>query len=459
MRLAEETSVTTVAATDGLLAVVGGKIEQVTKADFIKAIEATHNEVLTFDADTYTPTTLVQGGGINYTLAASGHIDGAVKRIKLQSDGVNAITFPSGTRTYGLPDTGILPAGQHVLWLVYLGGELEVSIPTNAATGTTPVDDTQNGDVKLSTPASIAATPNGTTTIDVIWEQVPNNLGYQLQVSIDNSTWSNLGGGTLPQNTLTYSHGGLNPGTTRYYRVRAKGNGTTYGDGDYTAPASATTFDWGQYGNINGLVLNLQADNALNIETDGSTYFKWIDRSNLASHWQINDATMLPTYNSASKAVQFGGLSRLYGQFQTLQSRAGTLFYVLDKLDTTTVFPFSSPTGGGDYIRHSTTTVTMAVSGGSGIAAGSLTTEQTDNGVFVFRLGNTASEVYRNGNMLISTAPPFSKETPLGTMGCWPNNSTPFNGLIKAVVAYNRELTVAEITEVTGWLNTSYAIF
>jgi hypothetical protein len=461
MRLADESSVNAITTGDKVMVTKAGNVELIAKSDFEKsltqAVEGTHTEVLTFDVNSYTPTTLIQGGPLAYTLAASGHKDGVVKRLKVQSDGSSTITFPAGTLTYGMPETNILPAGLHILWMVYLGGELEVSIPTNAASGTAP-DDTENGDVKLATVTGLTATPNGTTAIDLQWEQVVNNQGYQLQVSADNATWSNLEA-LLPQNTLTYQHGGLAPGTLRYYRVRAKGNGTTYGDGDYSTTASATTFNWGNYGNLGGLVLNLQADNALNIETDNSTYFRWKDRSNLESDWEIADATMLPTYDSTGKFLQFGGLKRLHGLFETVGSQAGTIFYVVDKDSTSSNVVLAHASLSTEYIRHTTTAVTMAIPGGTGFTA-TVTSDVSDKGVFAYAMGTTNAHLYRNGTKVASKGSAFyPKQIDLTVLGYWPSNSVGFAAKVYAVVAYNRELSEAEIQEVTGWLNTAYALY
>jgi hypothetical protein len=57
----------------------------------------------------------------------------------------------------------------------------------------------------------------------------------------DNGTtgWTQLA--LLPAGSTSYQHTGLNAGTTKYYRVKAKGNGTTTSDSLYTSVQSATT--------------------------------------------------------------------------------------------------------------------------------------------------------------------------------------------------------------------------
>ena len=63
--------------------------------------------------------------------------------------------------------------------------------------------------------------------------------GIILEVSADGNTWSQLA--DLPAGTTSYQHTGLTAGTTRYYRAKAKGDGTTTADSPYTATVSATT--------------------------------------------------------------------------------------------------------------------------------------------------------------------------------------------------------------------------
>lgn len=63
---------------------------------------------------------------------------------------------------------------------------------------------------------------------------------YIVEVSDNGTTgWTQLA--ELAAGTTSYSHTGLTAGTTRYYRVKAKGNGTTTSDSAYSSVASATT--------------------------------------------------------------------------------------------------------------------------------------------------------------------------------------------------------------------------
>ena len=94
-----------------------------------------------------------------------------------------------------------------------------------------------------SAPTGLTANADGTAEIDLSWT-APSFFGgspltgYKIEVSPNgNSSWSNLVGNTGNTN-ITYSHTGLNPGTTRYYRVSAINSD---GAGDASDPANATT--------------------------------------------------------------------------------------------------------------------------------------------------------------------------------------------------------------------------
>lgn len=64
--------------------------------------------------------------------------------------------------------------------------------------------------------------------------------GYIVEVSDNGTTgWTQLA--DLPAGTTSYQHTGLAAGATKYYRGKAKGNGTTTSDSPYTSVVSATT--------------------------------------------------------------------------------------------------------------------------------------------------------------------------------------------------------------------------
>ena len=91
-------------------------------------------------------------------------------------------------------------------------------------------------------PTNLTATANGQTRVDLSW-RVPASdggaaiTGYRVEVSTDDSSWSNLAANT-DSTTASYSHTGLTAGSTRYYRVSAINSA---GTGPASNVATATT--------------------------------------------------------------------------------------------------------------------------------------------------------------------------------------------------------------------------
>lgn len=135
-----------------------------------------------------------------------------------------------------------------------------------------------SGPTQLDTPGSFSATASGQTAIDLAWSDVANESSYLLEVS-DNGTsgWATL---TSPAaNATSYSHTGLTASTTKYYRLSAIGDGTTYSNSGY-ATANATTAAAGGGGGNNvpeaDLILDLDADSL--VASSSSVISSWTDK-------------------------------------------------------------------------------------------------------------------------------------------------------------------------------------
>ena len=112
--------------------------------------------------------------------------------------------------------------------------------------GTGPASDTDSATTDAATksgkPMGLTATANGQTGIDLSWS-VPSDdggatvTGYRIEVSTDNSNWSDLVANTRSTAT-SYSHTGLEADSTRYYRVSAINSA---GTGEPSNVANATT--------------------------------------------------------------------------------------------------------------------------------------------------------------------------------------------------------------------------
>ena len=85
------------------------------------------------------------------------------------------------------------------------------------------------------------AEPNGQRKIDLTWDAPPDNGAsisrYELQVSDDGVTWTNLAT-NIGSTARSYSHSSLSPGTEKYYQIRAR---NSQGPSVWSAPKNETT--------------------------------------------------------------------------------------------------------------------------------------------------------------------------------------------------------------------------
>ena len=101
---------------------------------------------------------------------------------------------------------------------------------------------TTDAPTKPDTPTGLTATANGQTQIDLSWT-VPSDdggaaiSGYRIEVSDSGSSWSDLVANTGSDST-SYTHTGLDAGSTRHYRVSAINSA---GTGPASNTDSATT--------------------------------------------------------------------------------------------------------------------------------------------------------------------------------------------------------------------------
>ncbi len=111
----------------------------------------------------------------------------------------------------------------------------------------------------LATPSIASVSSYGANRHQVTWGSVPNAVQYQLEWSTDQSNW-NSAATTGTGDVVT----GLVYGSLVYYRVRAIGNGTTYGN-------SA----WSSYSSLRVCPMDI----------DGDGFIGSGDHSILSSHW------------------------------------------------------------------------------------------------------------------------------------------------------------------------------
>jgi titin len=88
-----------------------------------------------------------------------------------------------------------------------------------------------------STPTGLTASAAPGSTIQLSWNDVPDDAGYKIQRSLDGtSNW--IAVGATGANVITFSDTGLTSGITYYYRVFATNGG---GDSSPSNVASATS--------------------------------------------------------------------------------------------------------------------------------------------------------------------------------------------------------------------------
>ena len=104
------------------------------------------------------------------------------------------------------------------------------------------VDSATTGTTVPGAPTGLTATASGTTAINLSWSAPASTggsaiTGYKIEVSPDGSSWSDLVADTGSTDTA-YAHMGLDPATTRHYRVSTI---NAVGTSDASDSASTTT--------------------------------------------------------------------------------------------------------------------------------------------------------------------------------------------------------------------------
>lgn len=231
---------------DGETGQTGEEVKDILNATHLELYEA----MLTFDLGRVWTSELlfdvkeigynvkVMDDDISFTLATIGHITNSFSgaRMRITADGTHAITFSSEfAYIYGIVRGQILEPGTYEFYFLYDPSTATVTVQRLGVSQEVSTSE------QLATPSSFAAAADGEDTIDLTWADVANESSYLIEWSADGSTgWATL---TAPAaNATSYSDTGLSANTTRYYRIKAIGNGTTYLDSAY-ASASAMTED------------------------------------------------------------------------------------------------------------------------------------------------------------------------------------------------------------------------
>lgn len=177
-------------------------------------------------------------GDLTYSVAITGHLTNqfcaAVQRVI--TDGTRTVDFSGFDFVLGDIQSGSVPdAGTYLVLFLHWNG-------VNIVNWTEPSLEIANL-TPLAAPANFEAVADGEDEIDLSWDNVTNNAGYQIDYSADGiSGWTTLI--TLAADVVSYSNTGLSASTQRFYRIRALGDMIVFSNSGYST-ANATTEDGG----------------------------------------------------------------------------------------------------------------------------------------------------------------------------------------------------------------------
>lgn len=197
----------------------------------------TFTDTLVFDKNEIFSTPFELTGNVVYELGSGGLVDEpSVYRQRFITDGTHSISFGSGFDfIYGIDNGEILEAGTYEIYFLYTNGSVVVNVPGVSAE--------DSGIVTLTAPPNFVAVADGENDIDLQWDDVNNESSYLVEFSLTGTGgWSTLS--TPAAGATTSTQTGLNPGDTRFYRIKAIGDGVNFLDSPFST-ASATTEDSG----------------------------------------------------------------------------------------------------------------------------------------------------------------------------------------------------------------------
>jgi hypothetical protein len=194
------------------------------------------SSALVFDKNEIEYASYVMTDDIDFTISSSLTNQYSSILVTITADGTHAINFgPGFTFLYGIANGQILDVGTYEIYFLNSNGNVRVNVPGVSA-------ESSSGSV-LITPASFAADAGAgdpETEIDLTWADVSNESSYLIEVSETGiGGWSTLNAPAA--NATSYTHTGLTVGETRYYRLKAVGDGVTFFDSPYTEVISGQT--------------------------------------------------------------------------------------------------------------------------------------------------------------------------------------------------------------------------
>lgn len=235
-KISDLTEATSVDGTEYVEMVQSGTNKKVPTSLLVVSREfnRTFVEALVFDKNEIFHSPFVQTAAINLTIGAGALVDEASSmRFRMTADGVNPINFgPGFDFLYGISNGQILAAGTYEFYFLYTNGSVSVNVPG--------VSSESSGATVLSTPSNFAAVADGETAIDLSWTDVANESSYLIEFSLTGTGgWSTLS--TPSANAVAATQTGLTAGDTRYYRIKAIGDGINFLDSAFSSVISGQT--------------------------------------------------------------------------------------------------------------------------------------------------------------------------------------------------------------------------
>lgn len=197
-------------------------------------INRTWTADLIFDEKEISYATKTMDSNIAFTLGSGSLVDSfSAARQTIIADGVSSVSFASEFNfLYGIANGQVLDAGTYEFYFLFLNGSVSVNVPGVTAE--------TSGANTLAVPANFAAVADGENDIDLSWDDVSNEDSYLIQVSeTGTGGWSTLS--TPAADATTSTQTGLNPGDTRFYRIKAIGDGVNFLDSAFSGVISGQT--------------------------------------------------------------------------------------------------------------------------------------------------------------------------------------------------------------------------
>ena len=197
----------------------------------------TFSETLVFDKNEIFYSAHTATGNITFEIGSGNLVDeSSGVRMVITLDGTQSLNFGSGfDYLYGIANGEVKEAGTYEIYFLYTNGHATVNFPGVSAQS--------SGTTVLAVPDNFAATPNVSnpeTELDLSWDDVSNESSYLIEFSLTGTGgWSTLS--TPAADATTSTQTGLSAGNTRYYRIKAIGDGVSFLDSAFSTVISGQT--------------------------------------------------------------------------------------------------------------------------------------------------------------------------------------------------------------------------